>query len=176
MAILGYSTKGGSAFGAANNYALYARYQTDASGGTTNLLHANIHNPGAGALNIKMAIYADVAGPYPGSQILAAINISVPGFNDGEVTGAYVVALSANTYYWIVINEEGGTDMWYDTTGGTSGYYNEGSFILPSPFADGVVDRAWQWSMWATYSSGGGGGGISIPKAMSIYNRRRRTS
>ena len=160
MAILGRNTQDATDFGSAQNYALYARYQTDGSGGTVAKIHAYVKNTSGSARNVQMAIYSDDAvNNLPESPILTPVTITVSASLDGEINANYVIALSASTWYWLaIVDGTSFVNTHYSATGaGDSGYYNIGSGTLPDPFSHSANSvRTWEYDIWVDYAAAGG--------------------
>jgi hypothetical protein len=158
MANLGLSTKGTENAGA--NDIRYASHDTsDGTGGTTDLIHAIIKNNNAGvAYHIKVCIYSDAGSNSPGTQLAPEIEIDIPAAADGEVSGAYVVALSPSTKYWLAwTSDNGNVIMYYNLPEENKGAYDNADYTYDLL---GTFNKAGnlysQFSLWASYSAGGG--------------------
>jgi len=104
--------------------------------------------------NAKCAIYSDAAGPYPGTLLGYSSSQAVTsGWN--TFTLAPTVALSANTYYWLV--QWGGTGCAYTrlaATGGTSVFYSQTYGNFPNTFPSGAGSRSWLYSIYGSCTTG----------------------
>jgi hypothetical protein len=163
MSVLGYDgARNGTIQLDGNGYA-FARYTTDATGGTTSLIHCYIQNTcSVEYLEIQMAIYSDdAANNIPETQLAAPVTTTMPGSATGEKSESYVVDLAPNTSYWLVLMAADAVGAGYislkdkyDAGTGDSGYVGEySSFVLPDPWPHtGSSPYTFKPSLWVDYA------------------------
>jgi len=167
---LGYSTEGGSLFAAAANSWSASHDTTDASGGNTIQLHVWCDNPGVND-NFLICIYDDDAGNNrPEDQLLAEVEIEVLNGFDGQKDSNYVIAVAANTKYWIATVSEGGTyRLNYNASDANRHCYRNGAgYDLLANWTDAGANNTTRWSVWADYAAAGGGLSINVFDSISI--------
>ncbi len=172
---IGYQTAGGS-YNTVTNGIRACRFNAPSSGDANPgqlyvYASANV-NP----RSLVGAVYADNAGTAASRNKLSA-DSNVMSFWDGvhwqndAITWTGIVA---GVDYWIAVNCEDHA-MKYDT--GTAGLNDMEHYTR---IYDGTMDAtfsatpstlAWEFSMYITYTAGGGG--LSIPAAMHHYNNMR---
>jgi hypothetical protein len=156
---LGYSTKGASKYGDTSDTWIASHDSTDASGGTTDLLHAWILNTSGSSQDFKIVIYTDDAGNNrPQSKVGTEITISVPNNASAQsISGAYVQTLSASTKYWLAHVTAGDSpiEVYNDAVDANRLCYQLSSAALPATWPDtGNTNNTTRMSTWTEYTLG----------------------
>lgn len=157
----GYSTEGGSDVGTGSiwNYATKnsGDHYTASSGDTVTDLYAYVDPPSSGSM--AMAIY-DVSGGVPNNLILDSGTVAFSGANLQWWHTTVSQALSAGTTYAVAQGDYQGAGVYYfqfDTVSSSGSEDTVNGAGFADPWGDEYTD-SWHISMYANYTTGGGGG------------------
>jgi hypothetical protein len=112
---------------------------------------------GYAGINLILGVYSDASG-VPGSLLASSVVApTITGLNMLAVVGG--PTLSAGNY-WLAIQSQNPVSGYFDTPAGFGAFNNGASWTgaLPTSWPGGSTG-AYQFSIYATFDSGGGGGG-----------------
>lgn len=136
----------GTATSTCENYILAARFQNDTGGtGTTATISIRNNSTDTAATAMKVAIYADAAGPTPGVLLGSSAEFNPSAYAIDWFD--FEISLGANTidsgsYYWLAMWANTGAFYYArEASGGTNAYKSiEYTGTWPSPMAQDDVE------------------------------------
>lgn len=165
MATFGKTDQGGSYIDVVNY--IYGSKFTLAENGTVTSIHVYCNAIG-GSYNIKVGLYADDGGS-PATSALETEGVgAVPTWGGWLEIDVPDVLLSAGDYWLLWNTDNDAARVYYDGVG--SGVYTSYAYADsmpdPHPAIGGTQTR--EFSIYATYTPGGGGGPTSDSKIQVI--------
>ncbi len=157
----GYDTMGASEIGVGANWTyaalLASDHYTASSGDNVDSLYSALRSPGASGYSMAMAIYSVISGS-PSTKIMESDRFDV-----SNTAGWYGIAanqvLTDGKAYCVAAGEFNGLGTWwfkYDS--GTNAVSENGS-SFPTSWSGASLN--YRFSMYAVYSTGGGGSDVS---------------
>ena len=105
--------------------------------------------------NFRLGIYADSAGPAPGSLLLDAGEIANPASTGWNSKTGLSLAVTSGAYYWIAFNNSSATDAVYYNSAKNAVYHSEAYGALGDPYGSPTAFGGYGISLRAGVEAGG---------------------